>query len=117
MAAPHTANDEQVIANGLAQAMGKTGAPRIYNYGSPSPQFPIAAIYCVQDCVLFGLSFYVNENSVMYNAKENQEISVDVAGESGGNISSIAVIPAGTIIRGNIYSFTLDSGLLIAYPA
>lgn len=117
MAAPHTANDEQVIANGLAQAMGKTGAPRIYNYGSPDPQFPIAAIYCAQDCVLFSLTLYVNENSAAYNAKEAQEISVDVAGESGGNVSSIVVIPAGTIIRANIYSFILDSGLLIAYPA
>jgi hypothetical protein len=117
MSASYAANDEQVIANALAQAMGKTGAPRIYNYGSPDPQIPIAAIYCVQDCVLFSLTLYVNENSAMYSAKENQELSVDVVGESGGNISSITVIPAGTIIRGHIYSFILDSGLLIAYPA
>lgn len=117
MAAPHTANDEQVIANGLAQAMGKTGAPRIYNYGSPDPQFPIAAIYCVQDCVLFSLTIYVNENSAEYSAQEKKELSVNVDGESGGNISTIVVIPAGTIIRANIYSFILDSGLLIAYPA
>jgi hypothetical protein len=97
--------------------MGKAGVPRIYNYGAPDPQFPIAAIYCVQDCVLFELSLYVNENSQTYSAQENQQISVDIAGESGGTISSIVVIPAGTIIRGNIYSFLLDSGVLIAYPA
>lgn len=116
MAAPHTANDEQVIANGLAQAMGKTGVPRIYNYGAPDPQFPIAAIYCVQDCVFFDFRIYVNENGSTYNAQENQQLAVDTSGESG-NISDITIVPAGTIIRGHIYSFLLDSGLLIAYPA
>jgi hypothetical protein len=117
MSASYAANDEHVIANALAQAMGKTAAPRIYNYGSPDPQFPISAIYCIQDCVFFELKIYVNENSAAYSAKENQDLSVDVAGESGGNISSITLIPAGTIIRGNIYSFLLDSGQIIVYPA
>jgi hypothetical protein len=96
--------------------MGKTGAPRIYNYGSPDPQIPIAAIYCMQDCVFFDFRIYVNENSTTYSAQENQQLAVDTSGESG-NISDITVVPAGAIIRGNIYSFLLDSGLLIAYPA
>ncbi len=116
MSASYAANDEHVIANALAQAMGKTGAPRIYNYGSPDPQIPIAAIYCMQDCVFFDFRIYVNENSTTYSAQENQQLAVDTSGESG-NISDITVVPAGAIIRGNIYSFLLDSGLLIAYPA
>lgn len=116
MSASYAANDEQVIANALAQAMGKTGAPRIYNYGSPDPQFPIAAIYCIQDCVFFSLTLYINENSVSYNAEEGREIAVDTSGE-GSNISEITVVPAGTIIRGTIHSFLLDSGQIIVYPA
>ena len=115
MAAPHTANDEQVIANGLAQAMGKTGAPRIYTTGSPSPQIPISAIYCVQDCVFSSITLYVNENSSAYNSGENKELAVYDSGE-GANVS-ILTFPAGSIIRANIYSFTLGSGTLIAYPA
>ena len=115
MSASYAANDEQVIANALAQAMGKTGAPRIYTTGSPSPQIPISAIYCVQDCTFSSLTLYVNENSSTYNAKENQEILVDDSGESGP--ISILTFLAGSIIRGNIYSFTLGSGTLIAYPA
>jgi hypothetical protein len=115
MAAPHTANDEQVIANGLAQAMGKTGAPRIYNYGSPDPQFPIAAIYCVQDCLFLELNVNVDENSSVISAGSNQPLPVFISG--GTSEIYTFIIPAGTIIRGNIHSFLLDSGVIIAYPA
>lgn len=115
MAAPHTANDEQVIANALAQAMGKTGAPRIYNYGAPDPQFPIAAIHCIQDCLFLELNVYVNENSSVISAGENQPLPVFIAGD----VSEIYnfIVPAGTIIRAHIHSFLLDSGVIIAYPA
>ena len=115
MAAPHTANDEQVIANALAQAMGKTGAPRIYTTGSPSPQIPISAIYCLSDCVFSSITIYVNENSNSYSSGENRELGVYDSGE-GSNVTILS-FSAGSIIRANIYSFTLGSGSLIAYPA
>lgn len=115
MSASYAANDEQVIANALAQAMGKTGAPRIYTTGSPSPQIPISAIYCVQDCIFSSLTLYVNENSDQYVSGENKEIGVDDSGE--GASVSILTFPAGSLLRANIYSFTLGSGTLIAYPA
>ena len=115
MSASYAANDEQVIANALAQAMGKTGAPRIYTTGSPSPQFPISAIYCIQSCVFSSIKLYTRENDGIYNSGDNQELTVfdpvDVADVS------IFTFPAGFIIRANIYSFTLGSGTLIAYPA
>ena len=115
MSASYAANDEQVIANALAQAMGKTGSPRIYTTGSPSPQIPISAIYCVQDCIFSSITLYVDQNTDVYFAGENKEISVDNSG-AGGNVS-ILTFPAGSLLRANIYSFTLGSGTLIAYPA
>ena len=115
MAASYAANDEQVIANALAQAMGKTGAPRIYTTGSPSPQIPISAIYMVQDCIFSSIKLYTRENDGIYNVGENQELLVD----DSGDVQDVAILtfPAGSILRGNIYSFTLGSGTLIAYPA
>ena len=116
MAAPHTANDEQVIANGLAQAMGKTGAPRIYTTGSPSPQIPISAIYMVQDSAFFSITIDVYENNPIYNTGEGQELVVDDAGQIE-NVQVISAFPAGSIIRGNIRSFNLDTGAILVYPA
>jgi hypothetical protein len=95
--------------------MGKTEAPRIYTSGSPSPRFPISAIYCVQDCIFSTIKLYINENSDQYSAGENRELGVDDSGE-GSNVS-ILTFPAGSLLRANIYSFTLGSGTLIAYPA
>jgi hypothetical protein len=115
MSASYAANDEQVIANALAQAMGKTGAPRIYTTGSPSPQIPISAIYCVQDCIFSSIRLYIYENGPIYPTIENQELFVDDSGEVSD--VSIFTFPAGSLIRCHIYSFTLGSGTLIAYPA
>lgn len=115
MSASYAANDEQVIANAFAQAMGKTGAPRIYTTGSPSPQIPISTIYCVSDCIFSSITLYVNENSTAYISGENKEVAVDDSGE-GANVG-ILTFPSGSVIRANIYSFTLGSGTLIAYPA
>jgi hypothetical protein len=115
MAAPHTANDEQVIANGLAQAMGKTGAPRIYTIGSPSPEFPISAIYMLQDSVFFSITVDVYENNAIYNTGEGMELYVDNSGENE-NVQVVSFL-AGSIIRGNIRSFNLDGGAILVYPA
>jgi hypothetical protein len=95
--------------------MGKTGAPRIYTTGSPSPQIPISAICCIQSCVFSSIKLYVYDNDGIYNSGENQELYVNVATEVE-TVGSVT-FPAGFIIRGNIYSFTLDSGSIIVYPA
>lgn len=116
MAAPHTANDEQVISNALAQAMGKTGVPRIYTSGSPDPQFPISAIYMLQNSAFFSITIDVYENNPIYNTGEGMELYVDDAGQSE-NVQVISVFPAGSIIRGNIRSFNLDGGAILVYPA
>jgi hypothetical protein len=115
MSASYAANDEHVIANALAQAMGKTRAPRIYTVGSPSVQFPISAIYCVQDSIFFSIRLYTRENDGTYSVGENIEMFVDNAGESE-NVG-IVTFTAGSIIRANIYSFNLDTGTIIVYPA
>lgn len=54
-------------------------------------------------------------NDGIYNSGENQEFYVDNSTE----VETVAILtfPAGSIIRANIYSFTLDSGSIIVYPA
>lgn len=115
MAAPYTASDEQVIANAFAQAMGKAGAPRIYTSGSPDPQFQISTIYCVQPSAFLSITVDVYENNPIYSTGNGQELYVDDSGQAE-NVQ-IVLFPAGSIIRGNIRSFNLDSGTIIAYPA
>jgi hypothetical protein len=69
----------------------------------------------VQDCIFSSIKLYTRENDGIYNVGENQELLVDDSGDAQD--VAILTFPAGSILRGNIYSFTLGSGTLIAYPA
>ena len=107
MAVPYSAPHPQIISNAVAQFMGKTGAPVIYNGAAASPP---AGSYCgiffIADTVLTSLSFW--EDGAVASASVNNVV--------GGSLAGIT-FKANSWLFGNINDLVISSGTLLLYKA
>jgi hypothetical protein len=107
MAVPYSAPHQQITSNAIAQFMGKTGAPVIYNGAAASPP---AGSYCgiffIADTVLTSLSFY--EAGAVVSASVNNVV--------GGSLAGIT-FKANSWLFGNINDLVIASGTLLLYKS
>jgi hypothetical protein len=107
MAVPYSAPHQQITSNAVAQFMGKTGSPVIYNGAAASPP---AGSYCgiffIADTVLTSLSFY--EAGAVVSASVNNVV--------GGSLAGIT-FKANSWLFGNINDLVISTGTLILYKA
>ena len=107
MAVPYSAPHPQIISNAVAQFMGKTGAPLIYNGAAVSPP---AGSYCgiffLADTVLTSLTFWSG------GATEAASVNNTV----GGSLAGIT-FKANSWLFGNINDLVISTGTLILYKA
>lgn len=107
MAVPYSAPHPQIISNAVAQFMGKTGAPVIYNGAAASPP---AGSYCgiffIADTVLTSLTFW--EAGAVVSASVNNTV--------GGSLAGIT-FKANSWLFGNINDLVISSGTLLLYKA
>lgn len=107
MAVPYSAPHTQIISNAVAQFMGKTGVPAIYNGASASPP---AGSYCgiffLADTVFTSLTFW----------EDGATVAASVNNSIGGSLTGIT-FKANSWLFGNINDFVLMSGTLLLYKA
>ena len=107
MAVPYSAPHPQIISNAVAQFMGKTGAPVIYNGAAASPPTgSYCGIFFIADTVLTSLSFY-EAGAVVFASVNNV---------AGGSLAGIT-FKANSWLFGNINDLVISSGTLILYKA
>ena len=107
MAVPYSAPHQQITSNAIAQFMGKTGAPVIYNGAAASPP---AGSYCgiffIADTVLTSLTFW--EAGAVVSASVNNVV--------GGSLAGIT-FKANSWLFGNINDLVISTGTLLLYKA
>ena len=110
MAVPYSAPHQQITSNAVAQFMGKTGTPLIYNGAAASPP---AGSYCgiffIADTVLTSLRFWeAGRADVTTDASVNNVV--------GGSLAGIT-FKANSWLFGNINDLVISSGTLLLYKA